>query len=231
MSVAKKLLFSLLTVGILYTCITLYKPRNSEPSLTIRLQFNQAMLNKIEEKHGVSTRQRFVDWQNLIEQGKTAPELEKLRLTNDFFNQTSLFVDDNVLWKTQDYWATPFEFLIKGAGDCEDFSIAKYFTLLEMGVADEKLRVTYVKAIELNQAHMVLTYLESPQSVPLVLDNLRAEINLAIERTDLEPVYSFNGSGLWQAKIKGSGRQVGSAKNLNPWQDLKRRMLANDFNP
>lgn len=229
MSVANKLLLCLITVGILYTSITAYNPRNSEPSLTIRLQFNQAMLNKIEETHGVSTRQRFVEWQNLIEQGKNAPELEKLRLTNDFFNQTSLFVDDKVLWDTQDYWATPFEFLIKGAGDCEDFSIAKYFTLLEMGVADENLKVTYVKAIELNQAHMVLTYFESPQSIPLVLDNLRPEIKLAIERTDLDPVYSFNGSGLWQAKTKGSGQQLGSAEKLNPWQDLKRRMLKNDF--
>lgn len=229
MSVANKLLNCLITVGILYTSITAYNPRNSEPSLTIRLQFNQAMLNKIEETHGVSTRQRFVEWQNLIEQGKNAPELEKLRLTNDFFNQTSLFVDDKVLWDTQDYWATPFEFLIKGAGDCEDFSIAKYFTLLEMGVADENLKVTYVKAIELNQAHMVLTYFESPQSIPLVLDNLRPEIKLAIERTDLNPVYSFNGSGLWQAKTKGSGQQLGSAEKLNPWQDLKRRMLKNDF--
>jgi len=228
-SVANKLLISLLTVGIFYTYINIYNQQILEPSLTIKLQFDDALLKKIEEKYGISTRQRFEDWQKLIEQGKTASEQEKLRLTNDFFNQNSLFVDDSVLWKTQDYWATPTEFLIKGAGDCEDYSIAKYFTLLEMGVDDSKLRMTYVKALALNQTHMVLTYFESTQAIPLVLDNLRSTINLATERNDLEPVYSFNASGLWQAKSKGGGQLMGSATKLNPWSDLKRRMLAGDF--
>lgn len=225
MSVANKLLLSLLTVGIFYTCLTLYKQHTLEPSLTVGLRFTPALLDKIEQTHGLSTRQRFVDWQELIEQGKNATELEKLRLSNDFFNQTSLFVDDNVLWKAQDYWATPFEFIIKGAGDCEDFSIAKYFTLLEMGVDDSKLRITYVKALELSQAHMVLTYYESPGAVPLVLDNIKPDIRSADERRDLEPVYSFNGSGLWLAKLRSIDLNLGTAGRINAWEDLKLRML------
>lgn len=226
MSVANKLLITLLTVGFFYTLTINYKQRISEPSLTIKLQFNEDFLNKIEEKHGLSTRQRFIDWQNLIEQGKTLSEQEKLRLTNDFFNQNSLFIDDTVLWKTQDYWATPVEFLIKRAGDCEDFSVAKYFTLLEMGIDDSKLRITYVKALDLNQAHMVLTYFEHPQSIPLVLDNVSPIISRATERNDLEPVYSFNGSGLWLAKNKVIGSIVGKPEKLNAWQNLKCRMLS-----
>lgn len=31
-------------------------------------------------------------------------------------------------------WKTPKEFLIDGEGVCEDFAIAKYFTLLELGI-------------------------------------------------------------------------------------------------
>ncbi len=31
--------------------------------------------------------------------------------------------------------------LVKGAGDCEDYSIAKYFTLRRLGIPSEKLRV------------------------------------------------------------------------------------------
>nr|WP_305888602.1 transglutaminase-like cysteine peptidase [Methylomonas sp. SURF-2] len=215
----------MLTVGIFYTCLTLYQQHTPEPSLTVGLRFTPALLDNIEQTHGLSTRQRFVDWQELIEQGKNATELEKLRLSNDFFNQTSLFVDDKVLWKAQDYWATPFEFIIKGAGDCEDFSIAKYFTLLEMGVDDSKLRITYVKALELNQAHMVLTYYESPAAVPLVLDNIKPDIRSADERRDLEPVYSFNGSGLWLAKLRSIDLNLGTAGSINAWEDLKLRML------
>ncbi|MGZ4999500.1 MAG: transglutaminase-like cysteine peptidase [Methylomonas sp.] len=188
-------------------------------------KFDQAQLNRVEQKYGVDARNRFVAWQSLMETGKNIPESEKLRRVNDFFNQNTRFVNDMVLWLKEDYWATPAEFLAKGAGDCEDYSIAKYFTLVEMEVDEDKLRITYVKALELNQAHMVLTYFESPQAVPLVLDNLKPTINLATERTDLQPVYSFNGSGLWLAKEKGSGKQVGDAERLNPWADLKRRML------
>lgn len=193
------------------------------------LQFDQAVLDRIEQKYGADARRRFVDWQNLMEKGESAPEAEKLQRVNDFFNQNTRFVSDMALWLKEDYWATPAELLAKGAGDCEDYSIAKYFTLVEMGVDEDKLRITYVKALELNQAHMVLTYFESPQAVPLVLDNLKPAISPATERSDLQPVYSFNGSGLWLAKEKGSGKQVGDAERLNPWADLKRRMLENAF--
>lgn len=225
MQVAIKILLTLITVGIFYTSIFLYYQHNQATSLTIELNFDETFLTEIEQNYGPHVRQRFADWQALIDTGKTASEPDKLRLVNDFFNQNIRFVDDRIQWAKDDYWATPMELLTHGAGDCEDFSIAKYFTLLEMGVDDSKLRITYVKALTLIQAHMVLTYFESPHAVPLVLDNLKPDISLATERNDLEPVYSFNGSGLWLAKIKGSGQLVGDAAKLNPWADIKRRMM------
>ncbi|WP_197479414.1 transglutaminase-like cysteine peptidase, partial [Oleiphilus sp. HI0132] len=81
-------------------------------------------------------------------------------------------------------WATPLEFLATNAGDCEDFSIAKYFTLREMGIPDDMIKITYVKALELNQAHMVLAYYPTPDAEPLILDNLINEIKPAGQRTD-----------------------------------------------
>ena len=61
--------------------------------------------------------------------------------------------------------------------------------------------------------------------MPLVLDNLKPNISSATDRSDLLPVYSFNGTSLWLAKIKGSGQPVGNADRLSLWADLKRRML------
>ncbi|MFX5464767.1 transglutaminase-like cysteine peptidase, partial [Acinetobacter baumannii] len=75
------------------------------------------------------------------------------------------------VWGQRDYWATPIEFLTKNAGDCEDYAIAKYYTLSKMGISIDKLRLAYVKAIRLQQAHMILTYYESSQQEPLILDN------------------------------------------------------------
>ena len=101
--------------------------------------------------------------------------------------------------------------------------------MIETGVDESKLRITYVKALQLNLPHMVLTYFESPQAIPLVLDNLIPNIRSATERSDLLPVYSFNGSSLWLAKIKENGQSVGNADRLNRWSDLKQRMLEKVF--
>ncbi|OAI20442.1 sulfate adenylyltransferase [Methylomonas lenta] len=192
-------------------------------------EFERAILEQIQLRFGPEARQRIETWENLIGKGADMPEMEKLKSVNDFFNQNTAFIDDSILWQKSDYWATPIEFLLKGAGDCEDYSIAKYYTLLEMGIAENKMRITYVKSLTLNQAHMVLTYYESPQAIPFVLDNLLASIMPATERTDLLPVYSFNGSSLWLAKNKASGNPAGNSENLSLWQDLKQRALELPF--
>ena len=190
---------------------------------------SDALLAKIQNKYGEQASARVEQWYKLMQTAKHLPEQEKLTLVNDFFNQRIDFVDDSYLWGVNDYWATPLELLSRGAGDCEDYSIAKYFTLKELGVSESKIRITYVKALKLNQAHMVLTYFSSPRALPVVLDNLIPEIKSADKRNDLLPVYSFNGSGLWLAKARGSGKRVGGASRLSMWTELKERMLNNAF--
>jgi predicted transglutaminase-like cysteine proteinase len=147
-----------------------------------------------------------------------------INAVNTFFNQVH-FISDQKHWGIEDYWATPIELLSTNGGDCEDFSIAKYFTLLELGIPDKRLRIMYVKAIKLNQAHMVLTYYETPDSEPLILDNLIDRIKAASQRPDLMPIYSFNGSNLWMSKERGQGRKIqGGSQRINLWRDLNIRM-------
>jgi predicted transglutaminase-like cysteine proteinase len=189
----------------------------------IGFELDSRLLDKVEKKHGAVARNRLVRWQELITSDKSTTDLEKLTKVNDFFNQVQ-FVSDILLWKKTDYWATPVEFLAENAGDCEDFSIAKYFTLKKMGVVEDKLNMTYVKALELNQAHMVVTYYETPEAEPLILDNLNPEILPASARNDLMPVFSFNGSGLWLAKQRQRGEMVGSSDRYKRWRDLLQRM-------
>lgn len=180
-------------------------------------------LGRVEKKYGEAALRRLQAWQALINDDAGTTDLEKMEKVNNFFNRLT-FVDDRTHWRKNDYWATPVEFLASGGGDCEDFSLAKYFTLKAIGIPEKKLNMTYVKAITLNQAHMVVTYHETPAAVPLVLDNLQMEIVPATQRRDLLPVYSFNGSGLWLAKARGRGQMVGKSDRLKLWQDLLQRL-------
>ncbi len=186
-------------------------------------RLDQELLNKVEYSYGKEAKQRLLDWQSLINDDTSTNDLEKLSKVNNFFNQQE-FISDLLLWKENDYWATPVEFLTQNGGDCEDFSIAKYFTLKKLGIDEDKLNLTYAKAVKLNQAHMVVTYYAQSNADPLILDNLDQTIKPASERSDLLPVFSFNGIGLWLAKERGRGKLVGESSRYKHWQDLQGRM-------
>jgi predicted transglutaminase-like cysteine proteinase len=187
------------------------------------LELNNKILKFIDKRFGQPAVERLQKWERIANYDKTLSDEKKLELVNQFFNQIK-FVSDQEHWNKEDYWATPLELLATNAGDCEDYSIAKYFTLREMGVADEKMKITYVKALKLNEAHMVLAYYPTPESEPLILDNLIKKIKPASERDDLAPVYSFNGEGLWLSKIRGQlGKRLGSANKLDNWVELMQR--------
>ena len=77
------------------------------------------------------------DWQAQLEAVKKQPESEKLKRFNDFFNRNIVFDEDLTIWNQTDYWATPLETIGRGRADCEDFSIIKYYSLLQAGVPTE----------------------------------------------------------------------------------------------
>ncbi|WP_104026159.1 transglutaminase-like cysteine peptidase [Vibrio jasicida] len=183
----------------------------------------QRWVDTVTSVYGERAGMRVKTWREKIDFFKTLETHEKLAGVNDFFNQL-YFVDDIKLWGKKDYWATPLEFLGSNAGDCEDFTIAKYFSLLELGIPDSKMRLIYVKAIELDQFHMVLAYYPTPSSEPLILDNINPDIVRASKRSDLLPIYSFNGSNLWLMKSSaGTGELAGKASRLSLWNDLRSR--------
>jgi len=191
----------------------------SSPPRAGEFALSKELLSGIEQQYGDYARQRVLSWNELIISNRHIEENSKLKKVNEFFNKFE-FVNDIDHWGKEDYWATPLQMLTSNGGDCEDFSIAKYFTLREMGVPADRMRLTYVKALELNQAHMVLTYYSSPDAEPLVLDNLVAEILPSSQREDLLPVYSFNGTGLWLAKSRGTDQRIGHSNRLSRWKEV-----------
>lgn len=171
-------------------------------------------------------------WQTMLSSAATVNTEEKLLQVNQFFNRNVRYTDDIVLWKKSDYWATPLEIMGVRAGDCEDYTIAKYLSLLQLGFSNQQLRLIYVKAqiggrqSKLFQAHMVLGYYSTPDAIPLILDNLINTIEPANMRVDLRPVFSFNSEGLWV------GNQVTTADptaRLSRWRDLLARVNEEGF--
>ena len=184
---------------------------------------SKTTLETVQKTYGTRASQNVAKWNGLLLDLEGQDTQEQLSKVNQFFNRQE-FVDDIDHWNKKDYWATPIEFIASGGGDCEDFSIAKYFSMRALGVPANKLRLMYVKALKYNMAHMVLAYYDKPNAIPLVLDNLNKKILPANKRRDLLPVYSFNGEGLWAAKEQGRGKQLQAAGNNSLWKDLTIRM-------
>jgi predicted transglutaminase-like cysteine proteinase len=182
-------------------------------------------------RYGPDTARVVDDWQALIESMKSMPDQDKLVGANTFFNTRIRWVQDTQAWGQEDYWATPLELMGRGMGDCEDFAIAKYLTLILAGVDIDKLRITYVKARGVgsgdakSMAHMILAYYPSPTAEPEILDNIVIDVLPASQRSDLTPVYGFNSKGLWVGQATAPATTQPGTK-ISRWRNLLRRASA-----
>lgn len=182
---------------------------------------NKAMLLQLKNEYSDQAYRRGLAINRLLLELEDRDINRQLTEVNRFFNQFEYSEDINH-WGEQDYWATPNEFLGTQKGDCEDFVIAKYFALRKLGVPDNRLYLTYVKALKQNIAHMVLSYFETPSSIPLILDNYNLAILKADRRPDLLPVYSFNAHSLFLTNASaGLGKSLPTSKIKNSkWNNL-----------
>ena len=174
-------------------------------------------------------------WRAMIEKTRTQSEYIKVENANNFINHRIMYESDMVVWGQEDYWTTPLELFGKRAGDCEDFAIAKYISLLLMDIPMQKLRLVYARAriggpgSTKTQAHMVLSYFETPTTDPLILDNMVDAVSPASRRSDLFPVFSFNHEGLW---MEGERRSSGDpSARLSRWRDVLQRMRREGIDP
>lgn len=183
--------------------------------------FSKDMLDNLNTEYSAESYRRGLAINKLLVSLKNQDIQKQLREVNRFFNQFE-YQEDHIHWGEKDYWATPSEFLGTQKGDCEDFVIAKYFALRTLGVPDERLYLTYVKALKQNVAHMVLSYFPTPTSIPQILDNYNPVILSASKRKDLLPVYSFNAKSLFLTNASaGLGKSLPTNKIKNSkWKKL-----------
>lgn len=162
----------------------------------------------------------FAELKTMMRAIKESNTSVKLKRVNDFFNAIAYDTDPDV-WGEDDYWASRKEFLGADRGDCEDYAIAKYFTLRQLGFPNDTLFLTYVRLAQSRVPHIVLTYYESPDATPLVLDSNDPRILPANQRRDLRPIFNFNADKIYMSKQRGLGRELPGGKiNLDKWTEL-----------
>nr|WP_244511435.1 transglutaminase-like cysteine peptidase [Halomonas arcis] len=221
--ITRRQLLSGLGAGLL--CVMLGAPSPASAFNPERLR------QKMQQAYGASGVAMIDEWLAMIARLRGQQVGDQMREVNDFFNRNVRWRDDIAIWGQEDYWATPLEMLGKREGDCEDYSIAKYITLKELDVPGNKLRMIYVRArigrSQQSQAHMVLGYYQTPASEPLLLDNIIPSIRPASERDDLDPVFSFNSSGLWAGGSQES--RADPLARLSRWRSVMDRMRDQGF--
>lgn len=161
MATARRIRMPLALLGLCMLGMT------TTPGLAGLVDFSSGLLNHVSARFGKNAPARLYGWQKTLRDAQALPapeggsnparnDLALLRRVNDFFNRIP-YETDQEHWGMVDYWATPVEMLASNGGDCEDYAIAKYLSLKELGIPVERMRIAYVRALRLGENHMVLT--------------------------------------------------------------------------
>lgn len=141
-------------------------------------------------------------WGELKAKAETLSILEKLRLVNQFWNRWP-YRTDKELYHKDDYWAAPYEFLER-SGDCEDYSIVKYYTLKELGVSIDDMRIVVVRETIRNIGHAVLAVYCGEEIY--ILDNLSDAVRSSYRIRNYIPQYSVNEKHRWVYVKSSTGK-------------------------
>jgi predicted transglutaminase-like cysteine proteinase len=155
---------------------------------------------------------------------KSLSNKEKLIRVNAYLNRLQPQYDD-VIKKREDDWATPKEFLRVGYGDCEDYVLIKYYSLIKLGFDEKRLFITVVKEKFHGSLHMVLSYFNVKGDAPLILDNLSFKILDLKKRVDLEAIYFINSTGVY--KIDTNFKLIKVAQKYKEFEELKLKVEKN----
>jgi predicted transglutaminase-like cysteine proteinase len=142
----------------------------------------------------ISARLGGVALPNALSSEDGASELDKVEAVNTFYNKIR-YIEDKNNYGTSDYWATPAEFSSKG-GDCEDYAIAKYTALKNLGFSENQMRIAIVQDTWKGIPHAILIVYTSDGAK--FLDNQYKTVKNVEGFTRYRPIYSINRTGWWR---------------------------------
>lgn len=151
-------------------------------------------------------------WRDLLQTTQHIQSKQQLEVVNRYFNEQIRYQED-----LNDHWQSLAETLRSGAGDCEDFALSKYQTLLASGTKASNFSFVYALRQPDQLAHIALLY--KPGN--LVLDNLTNELKPITARADLSPVLEFTATN-YQLFEKQPPLTRAELVSLQRWQKILR---------
>ncbi len=139
-------------------------------------------------------------WQGFLRGLQGMDRMSVIRRVNSYMNAVT-YRSDQSNWRKRDYWAGPGEFFARG-GDCEDYAIAKYYSLKQLGFSAKDMRIVVLKDASRNLMHAVLSVKYNGQFY--VLDNTRARVITWKDVPFYQELYSVNENSYWLHMLQRS---------------------------
>lgn len=135
----------------------------------------------------------LIQWDQFLHSVQNKPKKDQINAVQHYINKASYIIDP-INWGVPDYWASPRQFFIKD-GDCEDYAIAKFFSLRKLGFNNDDMRVVIVNDANLNTVHSILVVYTQEEA--WILDNQLPSIVPSRKIHHYKPIYSLNETDWW----------------------------------
>lgn len=136
----------------------------------------------------------------LVDRARHLSGHARIAAVNHAVNQAIRPMTDLDQYGQVEFWATPLMTFTSGAGDCEDYAIAKYAALIELGIPARDLRLLAVYDRDARENHAVAAIRFEQRW--LILDNIATDVQDAARRTNLKPLFVL--ADQWVRRVDAS---------------------------
>jgi predicted transglutaminase-like cysteine proteinase len=130
----------------------------------------------------------------IVDQGRAREGRARLGEINRAINLAIRPVSDLVQYGEEDVWSSPLATFSRGAGDCEDYAIAKYMALREAGLAADDLRIVILHDTRYHEDHAVAA--ARLDGHWLMLDNQRMAMVEDVDAWNMHPLFVIDDTGI-----------------------------------
>lgn len=131
----------------------------------------------------------------MISRTRALAREDQVAAVNLWVNQRLAYVSDQTLHGQSDRWSSASQSLSSGRGDCEDFAIAKYQILRELGITEQDIYLVIGRDRAVRADHAVLAVRVGGSF--RIMDNVTDRILGDDELTDFMPTFSFSSARSW----------------------------------